>query len=71
MPLIPEKGQFDDRMRAPPEIAAEMMKPYADAVDAGEVGAEIGNVRNNRPELMDRVGLLGSAAQAVRANADA
>jgi hypothetical protein len=22
MPLIPEKGQFDDRMRAPPVIAA-------------------------------------------------
>jgi hypothetical protein len=36
MPLIPEKGQFEDRMRAPPEIAAEMMKPYADAPGAGK-----------------------------------
>ncbi len=33
------------------------------AGDAGilsswEVGAEVGNVKNNRPELMERVGLL-------------
>jgi hypothetical protein len=45
-------------MRAPPEIAAEMMKPYAGAVEAWEVAAEVGNVKNNRPELLDRVGLL-------------
>jgi hypothetical protein len=29
MPLILEESQFDDWMRAPPEIAAEKMKPYA------------------------------------------
>ena len=34
------------------------MKLYAGAIEAWEVGAEVGNVRNNRPELMERVGLL-------------
>jgi putative SOS response-associated peptidase YedK len=38
--------------------AATLMKPYAGAIEAWEVGAEVGNVRNNRPELMERVGLL-------------
>jgi len=45
-------------MRGPPEQAALMMKPYAGALDIWEVGREVGNVRNNRPELMERVGLL-------------
>jgi putative SOS response-associated peptidase YedK len=58
MPLILEESQFDDWMRGPPEIAAEMMKPYADAVEAWEVADEVGNVKNNRPELLDRVGVL-------------
>jgi putative SOS response-associated peptidase YedK len=58
MPLILEEVQFDDWMRGPPEIAAEMTKPYVGAVDIWEVAAEVGNVRNNRPELMDRAGLL-------------
>jgi hypothetical protein len=31
-----------------------MMKPYAGEIEAWEVG----NVKNNRPELMERVGLL-------------
>ena len=35
-------------MREPPEIAAEMMKPCAGAIDAGEVAAEVGNVKNNQ-----------------------
>jgi putative SOS response-associated peptidase YedK len=42
----------------PPEIAAEMMKPKARAVEAWEVAAEVGNVKNNRPELMERAGGL-------------
>jgi putative SOS response-associated peptidase YedK len=50
--------QFDDWMRSPPEMAAEMMKPYDGAIEAWEVGAEVGNVKNNRPELMERVGLF-------------
>jgi hypothetical protein len=28
------------------------------AIEAWEVGAEVGNVKNNQPELMERVGLL-------------
>jgi hypothetical protein len=39
-------------------ITTIMMKPYGGAIEAWEVGAEVGNVRNNRPELMERVGLL-------------
>jgi hypothetical protein len=35
-----------------------MMKPYAGAIEAWEIGAEVGNLKNNRPELMERVGLL-------------
>ena len=34
------------------------MKPYVGAIEAWEVGAAVGNVRNNRPELMERVGQL-------------
>jgi putative SOS response-associated peptidase YedK len=58
MPLILEERQFDDWMRAPPEIAAEMMKPDASAVDAWEVPPEVGNVKNNRTGLRGRIGLL-------------
>jgi putative SOS response-associated peptidase YedK len=58
MPLILEEDQFDDWMCGPPEIAAEIMKPYGGAVEAWEVAAEVGNVKNNRPELIDRIGLL-------------
>ncbi|MEA2802937.1 MAG: hypothetical protein QOE49_3032 [Rhodospirillaceae bacterium] len=35
-----------------------MMKPYAGAIEAWEIGAEVGNLKNNRPELMERIGLL-------------
>jgi len=35
-----------------------MMEPYGGAIEAWEVGADFGNVKNNRPELMERVGLL-------------
>ena len=35
-----------------------LMKPYIGDIEAWEVGAEVGNVRNNRPELIERVGLL-------------
>ena len=33
--------------------SAGMMKPYAGAIEAG-IGAEVGGVRDNRPELMER-----------------
>jgi hypothetical protein len=35
-----------------------MMIPHGGAIEAWEVGTEVGNVKNNRPELMERVGLL-------------
>jgi hypothetical protein len=34
------------------------MKPYPGALEAWEVPAAVGNVRNNAPELMERVSLL-------------
>jgi len=34
------------------------MKPYAGEIEAWEVGPKVGNVRNNRPELIERAGLL-------------
>lgn len=58
MPLVLEESQFDDWMRGPPEMAAAMMQPYAGKIDLWEVSAAVGNVRNNRPDLMERVGLL-------------
>jgi hypothetical protein len=35
-----------------------LRRGYSRAIEAWEVGAEVRNVRNNRPELMDRVRLL-------------
>jgi putative SOS response-associated peptidase YedK len=54
MPVVLEESQFDDWMRGAPELAAGMMKPYGGAIEAWEVGAEVGNVKNNRPELMSQ-----------------
>jgi putative SOS response-associated peptidase YedK len=53
-----DNAEFDDWMRRTPEQAVAMMKPYAGDIEAWEVGLEVGNVKNNRPELMERVGLL-------------
>jgi putative SOS response-associated peptidase YedK len=53
-----DDSQFDDWMRSTPDQAAASMKSYAGEIDSWEVGAEVGNVRNDRPELMERVGLL-------------
>jgi len=58
MPVVLEEEQFNNWMRGPPEIAAPMMKPYDGELDIWEVAPDVGNVRNNRPELMERVGLL-------------
>jgi putative SOS response-associated peptidase YedK len=41
-----------------PDRAEALMKPYAGAIEVWEVGAAVGNVKNNQPELMERVGLL-------------
>jgi putative SOS response-associated peptidase YedK len=45
-------------MRSTPDQAAAIMKPYAGGIEAWEVGPVVGNVRNNRRDLMDRVRLL-------------
>jgi hypothetical protein len=45
-------------MRGPPEHASGMMKPYGGAIDVWAVPQEVGNVRNNQPELMERMALL-------------
>ncbi len=55
MPLILEESQFDDWMRGPPELAAAMMKPYAGKLEVWAVSPDVGNVKNNRPELMEPV----------------
>ena len=58
MPVILDDSQFDDWMRGPPELAAEMMKPCPHEVEAWEVASDVGNVRNNRPDLMERAAFL-------------
>jgi putative SOS response-associated peptidase YedK len=58
MPVVLEESQFEDWMRGPPEMAADMMKPYGGAIEAWEVDAAVGNVKNNRAEPMERVALL-------------
>lgn len=58
MPVVLTEDQFEDWMRLPAEGAATMMKPYGGGIDIWEVGRDVGNVRNNRPELMDRVALV-------------
>ena len=50
--------QFDDWMRGTPDQAAALMKPHPGPIEAWEVGAEAGNVKNNRPELIEQLGLL-------------
>lgn len=54
MPLILEESQFEDWMRGSADQAATMMKPYGGAIDLWPVGRDVGNVRNNQPELMER-----------------
>jgi putative SOS response-associated peptidase YedK len=41
-----------------PDRAAALMKPCAGAIEAWEVGAAVGNVKNNGPELAERIGLF-------------
>jgi hypothetical protein len=60
MPLILDESQFEDwmrGMRGTLDQAVEMMKPYAGAIEAWEVGAEVGNVKNNR-SLGDRMATI-------------
>jgi hypothetical protein len=50
--LVLEEFQFDDWMRGSPELVAGMVKPYGRAIKAWEVRTEVGNTKNNRPELI-------------------
>jgi putative SOS response-associated peptidase YedK len=38
------------------------VKPYGGAIDIWEVGKDVGNVRNDKPELLDLVALIKSKA---------
>jgi putative SOS response-associated peptidase YedK len=44
MPLILEKGRFDDWMRAPTREAEKMTQPYGGDVKILEVSPDVGNV---------------------------
>jgi len=53
MPVVLDDSQFEDWMRGTPDDEALCRRDRS-----VEVGAEVGNVKNNGPELMERVGLL-------------
>jgi putative SOS response-associated peptidase YedK len=50
--------QFDEWMRGSPDQAVTLPTPCPGMIEAWEVGADVGNVKNNRPELMERIGPL-------------
>ena len=58
MPVLLDDHQFDEWMRGTPDQAVTLLTPYPGAIEAWEVGAEVGDVKNNRPELMERVRAL-------------
>ena len=55
MPFVLDENQFEDWMRGPPDAAVEMMKPYAGEISIWPVSSDVGNVRNNWAELMERI----------------
>ena len=59
MPLVLEESQFEDWMRGPPELAAGLMKPHGGAIAVWPVSTEVGQVRNNRPDLVEPIVLPG------------
>ncbi len=58
MPVVLGDAQFDQWMLGTPDEAATLMVPYEGAIEAWEVSPDVGSPKNNRPELLDRVGLL-------------
>lgn len=58
MPVVLTEDQFDDWSRGSMEIATGLMRLYEGDIDIWEVDPAVGNVRNNRPELMERAALL-------------
>lgn len=59
IPLVLEEHQFEDWMRASPGQAAGMMAAYGGAIEAWPVSSDVGQVRNNRPDLVEPVVLPG------------
>lgn len=57
MPVILEARHFDQWMLGSADEAAALMTPYGGEVEAWEVSTAVGNPRNNRPGLLQRVGL--------------
>ena len=56
---ILEESQLKDCMQGlPPDLATKIMKPYGGEIEVWEVGRDVGNVRNNKPQLLDRVALI-------------
>jgi hypothetical protein len=55
-----DDSQFDDWMRGTPDQAAADEALRAGAIEAWEVRAEVGNVRNNRSELSCGIALGAS-----------
>jgi hypothetical protein len=62
MPVVFDNIQFNNWMRGTPDQPAPMMKPYAGEIERREAPAEVGNVKNKRPEMMERLGSWYSAA---------
>jgi putative SOS response-associated peptidase YedK len=58
MPVLLDDHQFDEWMCGSPDQAVTLLAPCPGMIKAWEVGADVGNVKNNRQELMERVGLL-------------
>jgi putative SOS response-associated peptidase YedK len=57
MPVLLDDHQFDEWMCGSPDQAVTLLAPCPGMIEAWEVGADVGNVKNNRPELMERIGL--------------
>jgi putative SOS response-associated peptidase YedK len=64
MPVVLDDAQFDEWMRGTPDQAAALMKPYAGELEVWEVSVDVGNVRNNWPELMEKIEPLPAVSQA-------
>jgi len=69
MPLVLEQSQFEDWMRGPPELAAEMMKPYGGALglplDVFPTDPRGNDVRFEGPEVVARLPAAESADTAA------
>ena len=60
MPVVLDDAQFDGWTRGSSDEVAVMMKPYAGEIEAWQVPTEVGNVKNNPPELMERTAVANN-----------